>query len=469
MDDSRSSLSQPRPDVVARSLRLSLDRSRQRHFMPAAPSPCSVNNTSLWIWCSVNGYLHLASEPRVVDLETDNQDPIHEQHGKKVSEAPKASFGSDPFGLDDLINKRSCKPNIENASMTPKFPPGFSPINDGSSQNSASSHNCKLESSKIQSGFSMIERLEETIKVGLALGLNMDGCEKTLASLIAGTGDFKIRQLWGNMQFDFASSSARGLSGGILCVWNNLVFKKSCILCTDNYVVVEGVWIPTGSLIMWVAVYAPQDITSKVALWSSLSNHIASWNGCSIIMGDFNEVRVAVERFGSIFNRRHSDIFNSFISSSSLIEVPLGGYKYTWINKLGIKMSLLDRFLTSESFHNEFPHVTRIVLEKGIPDHRPILLKELEVDYGPIPFRFYHSWLKMEGFRDMVVDAWSHDGIDEENGFLSFKKKLQHLKIVIREWVKSKKLGQTILKVSTNLGCLPSTLRLIMVLPLRMT
>nr|GEX44438.1 ribonuclease H-like domain-containing protein [Tanacetum cinerariifolium] len=42
-DDSRSSLSLPRPDAVARFIMPLLDRSRRRHFIPAMPSPCSVN------------------------------------------------------------------------------------------------------------------------------------------------------------------------------------------------------------------------------------------------------------------------------------------------------------------------------------------------------------------------------------------------------------------------------------------
>nr|GEW21512.1 hypothetical protein [Tanacetum cinerariifolium] len=52
MDDSRSTLSRPRPDAVTRPLTLSLDRSRRCYFFPATPSPRSINNTSSWIWCS---------------------------------------------------------------------------------------------------------------------------------------------------------------------------------------------------------------------------------------------------------------------------------------------------------------------------------------------------------------------------------------------------------------------------------
>nr|GEY16528.1 RNA-directed DNA polymerase, eukaryota, reverse transcriptase zinc-binding domain protein [Tanacetum cinerariifolium] len=270
--------------------------------------------------------------------------------------------------------------------MKPEFPSGFSPTSNGSPHNTASSHNYKSDSSKFQVRFSMIERLEETIKVGLALGLNMDGCETTLASLIVGNGDLKIHQMWGNIHFDFASTSARGLSGGILCVWNGMVFKKSRIICNDNYVVVEGLWIPTGSRLMWIAVYAPQNISSKITLWSSLTNHIANWNGSSLSWAILMKLEW-------------------------LKKDMLGGYNFTWTNKLGTKMSKLDRFLTSKSFHEDFPHVIGIVLEKGDPDHRPILLKEFKVDYGPTPFRFYHSWQEMKGFRDMVVDAWNHDGI----------------------------------------------------------
>ncbi|GKB51645.1 hypothetical protein Tco_0902398 [Tanacetum coccineum] len=41
-------------------------------------------------------------------------------------------------------------------------------------------------------------------------------------------------------------------------------------------------------------------------------------------MGDFNEVRLKSERFGSVFNAQGADMFNAFIASTSLEEVPLG-------------------------------------------------------------------------------------------------------------------------------------------------
>ncbi|GJW96375.1 reverse transcriptase domain, reverse transcriptase zinc-binding domain protein [Tanacetum coccineum] len=160
---------------------------------------------------------------------------------------------SNPFGLDSLIKKKCGNVNEAKHSETLDFPLGFSP-NKHSNQSdnsyevwnlkrtsgSESIHKHLNERSQKQSGFSLLERLEETIKVGLPLGLNMEGCESTLFALIAENGDLK-------------------------------------------------------------------------------------WDGILVVMGDFNKVRDAGERFG-------------------------------------------------------------VVLEKGILDHRHILLKEFEVDYGSTSF-----------------------------------------------------------------------------------
>ena len=50
-------------------------------------------------------------------------------------------------------------------------------------------------------------------------------------------------------------------------------------------------------------------------------------------MGDFNEVCVPSERHGSVFNKQGASLFNSFINSSNLIDVPLGGFSFTWALK----------------------------------------------------------------------------------------------------------------------------------------
>nr|GEX43260.1 RNA-directed DNA polymerase, eukaryota [Tanacetum cinerariifolium] len=62
-----------------------------------------------------------------------------------------------------------------------------------------------------------------------------------------------------------------------------------------------------------------------------------------VIMGDFNEVRFKSDRFGSVFNVRGAEVFNSFIANAGLVEVPLGGSAFTWCHKSASKMSKIDR------------------------------------------------------------------------------------------------------------------------------
>ncbi|GKC88960.1 RNA polymerase beta subunit [Tanacetum coccineum] len=102
-------------------------------------------------------------------------------------------------------------------------------------------------------------------------------------------------------------------------------------------------------------------------------------------------------------------------------------------------MSKLDRFFISKGLMVSFPHLSAIYLDKHLSDHRPILMREMNIDYGPTPFRFFHSWFQLEGFDKLVEDTWMHMNITDSNGMIILKKKLQALKIIIREWTKNAK------------------------------
>nr|GEY51870.1 RNA-directed DNA polymerase, eukaryota [Tanacetum cinerariifolium] len=111
------------------------------------------------------------------------------------------------------------------------------------------------------------------------------------------------------------------------------------------------------------------------------------WEGDTVIMGDFNEVRSKHKRFGSTFNRQGAIAFNKFISSACLIDLPLEGYAFIWAHKSASKMSKLDHYLISEGVLDLFPHLSALCLDRHLSDHRPILLREKNYDYGPSPFR----------------------------------------------------------------------------------
>nr|GEW11549.1 RNA-directed DNA polymerase, eukaryota [Tanacetum cinerariifolium] len=49
---------------------------------------------------------------------------------------------------------------------------------------------------------------------------------------------------------------------------------------------------------------------------------------------------------------------------------------------------------------------------------KPILLREIHTDYGPVPFRYYHSWFKWDGFDVMVEQAWNSFSHSDTNGLI---------------------------------------------------
>ncbi|GJX66028.1 RNA-directed DNA polymerase, eukaryota [Tanacetum coccineum] len=219
--------------------------------------------------------------------------------------------------------------------------------------------------------------------------------------------------------------------------------RKEWMVFSDEYVVFKypsasvgksGNWVSNGKLLLIILVYAPQELSEKKSLWDYLCHVIDNWKGSVIIMGDFNEVRNKNERFGTIFNVHGANAFNSFISMANLEEVPLGGCSFTWCHRSASKMSKLDRFLMSESLLSECPNLSAITLDRFLSDHRPILLRESTHDYGPIPFRFFHYWLEMEGFENFVNEVWREAPVDNSNAMINMMNKLKYLKKKIRVW-----------------------------------
>ncbi|GJY70736.1 hypothetical protein Tco_0474439 [Tanacetum coccineum] len=53
---------------------------------------------------------------------------------------------------------------------------------------------------------------------------------------------FRIKSMWGNYAFDYACSMARGLSGGLISIWDPNMFSKNSIWCDDSFIIIKGNW-----------------------------------------------------------------------------------------------------------------------------------------------------------------------------------------------------------------------------------
>ncbi|GKE04860.1 RNA-directed DNA polymerase, eukaryota [Tanacetum coccineum] len=213
-----------------------------------------------------------------------------------------------------------------------------------------------------------------------------------------------IKTLWGNSSFNYALSYSLGNSKGILCVWKPTLFVKDNSTSYDNFLAVMSTWVPSSSKLLIISVNASQDLTEKRVLWDYILPLIDRWDGDAMIMGDFN--------------------------------------------KTANKMSKLDRFLVSKGLLASFPYLLALCLDRNLSDHHPILMRELSIDYGPTPFRFFHSWFNLDGFDKMVEDTWKSLATVDSNGMINLKKKLQALKIVIKQWTKNAKKSSYKAKIS---------------------
>ena len=79
--------------------------------------------------------------------------------------------------------------------------------------------------------------------------------------------------------------------------------------------------------------------------------------------------------------------FFEFIKDMHLIDLPLEGGPYTWI----------DSALVSMDWEEQFSDVIQWVLPHPIFDYSPILLEARGMARGKSPFKFENMWLKTEG------------------------------------------------------------------------
>nr|POE53099.1 hypothetical protein CFP56_13643 [Quercus suber] len=93
---------------------------------------------------------------------------------------------------------------------------------------------------------------------------------------------------------------------------------------------------------------------------------------------------------------------------SEALNVTLGR-KYTWKGKRGNSMILerLDRAFATPSWLEFFPATRVQHLHSNASDHDPIIIKpEGIVPCPKKPFHFESMWMKEEGCRNTIVDAW---------------------------------------------------------------
>ncbi|GJS09127.1 zinc finger, CCHC-type containing protein [Tanacetum coccineum] len=165
----------------------------------------------------------------------------------------------------------------------------------------------------------------------------------------------------------------------------------------------KGEWKGKDGDMNLACIYGPHVGRQKACLWERIRGLMDSSKGAWCIFGDLNMVRGIEERRNSQVNIRETTDFNDFINDAKLIEIPMGGE-----SSLG-KLS----------------------------DHCLIVLKDVDLDFGPKPFRAFDIWLEERDIRNVVEEAWKIE-VRGRRPDCRFRDKLKNVKSVLKEWSKER-------------------------------
>lgn len=112
---------------------------------------------------------------------------------------------------------------------------------------------------------------------------------------VADSNSIDTSGCWGSSNYECDFVNPTGFSGGIMSIWDPLVFCKSHSILKRHYIATSGIWKDVPGTTTFINVYGPQSITEKCALWVELLELKRNSNGVCIIFGDFNVVRYASE------------------------------------------------------------------------------------------------------------------------------------------------------------------------------
>lgn len=174
----------------------------------------------------------------------------------------------------------------------------------------------------------------------------------------------------------------------------DLVFTSQEVIKSYYCPINIGNWVGIDKPVVLADIYSPQTISDKDKLWADLLNLKERRGVILILMGDFNVVCRADERFNSNLCAQTAMGFSRFIYEGRLIDLKMGSHRFTYFCHDDLKLSKLDTFLVCSDFLSLHPNVAITILPMEISNHCPVLLSSTTADSGPHHFVFLtHGWI----------------------------------------------------------------------------
>ncbi|XP_028555639.1 uncharacterized protein LOC114580910 [Dendrobium catenatum] len=240
--------------------------------------------------------------------------------------------------------------------------------------------------------------------------------------------------------------------GRIWIKWNPNIITFSPLFIASQ--IIHGtVTVGTQPPVLISVIYAANNVCDRNILWNQLRNLIPDPSMAWVIMGDFNCYRSVDEKSGG-HHTHNSQLgeLNKVIFDCGLLDLASVGLFYTWYNQrldspIHIK---LDRMLTNNALLERFPDAFYKILPTHNSDHSPLILAVSKCDKNPSRFMFKNFWINMDGFWEMVLDAF--DRHYNCSSIAAFYRSLQILKNSLKSkiWTSSCYLLDTMDNIKIN-------------------
>ena len=230
-----------------------------------------------------------------------------------------------------------------------------------------------------------------------------------------------------------------GRSGGMLVGFNSNLFVIEQVVSGDFSVKFHLRSKSDGFRWILVVVYGAAQESKKPDFLAELVRICEGETLPMLVGGDFNIIRRQEEKNNSNFNARWPFIFNTIIESLELKELCLSGRQYTWASRREITTyEKLDRFLASVEWEQKFPLVTVHALMRTGSDHTPLLINSGDQAHkgNKNHFSFELSWMRHEGFYEMVAKEWG-SVVHGNSPTDIWQNKVRHLRQFLKGWAKN--------------------------------
>ncbi|GKB74992.1 transposon TX1 [Tanacetum coccineum] len=208
--------------------------------------------------------------------------------------------------------------------------------------------------------------------------------------------------IMGGKDFGFSQLPANGNSEGIMLIWDTRIFTWKEAMGDKRFIAVKGEWKGINGedtrIFTCKEAMGDERFIAVKGEWKGINGEVFLDGWCLVHFGDLNVVRCNDDRLNSQVNVKEMREFNDFINDSQLVEIPMGGRKFTRVSDDGLKFSKLDRFLLNEEFNCLWGNLSVVALDRKLSDHCPIVLKDVDLDFGPKPFRAFDIWLEESDF-----------------------------------------------------------------------